>query len=490
MKRLFTSEVPVDGGVYRPVGEVCAESESESEFCKACLGRDTVGLITAPGCDRSTWDPEQEAWQHNPFPTRDNEYGALPTAFAGDTDIDTYGFDSRFEGISPHPTDPICPDPPPVLAYPDLWSLLSPSHQVDVLEGDCYCLGVGPERPLLSLGRPQFPTLPLVPFFTFPSFNVSGMTVREVNVDGTSVKGDCCPDEDDDVEYIHAEIVNGELRLTRHKKEDDGRRVYRADDTNTAFQVVAGFPKECCLLDDCGGNSNSSSGIEVGTEYVMRDLHFPRWPGPNSIVENLDKDGVPVVREARDPYGPGDLSSLEEPLGIIPVVVDVQCGDDGCLYVHHANIIVHDGHIAGLQWDTQPPRAISGYDPKLPPTPPEDLPVNKDYQDSDVIVPFTPLGELCDINCNTAAVLMGKGDQICIPDHPSDEFLCYVNEVSFVEVYQHQSQSTAEATAFDNAITATPSYCTATVQYFLSYSIFNETAQLYEAAVKYCCPVP
>jgi len=109
-------------------------------------------------------------------------------------------------------------------------------------------------------------------------------------------------------------------------------------------------------------------------------------------------------------------------------VVDIQCdSDDGTLYVYYANIIVHDGHIAKVQWDVDQPRAVTNNEPYNPPTDPEELPYNQDYQSAVLYSPgeLSPVGDTCDDTCSTAMALVGTPCTNICPDcadvHPDYE---------------------------------------------------------------------
>jgi len=459
MKRIHTSYLnPGEGAVYRDLSGCYGASSSEE--CGECLGSEVVAVISPPGCAT--------------FPVTDNSYGRLPTAFAGDFEIDTYGFDDRFADIvNPFtPPDPDCPDPPEYLAYPDLWNLLGSvaGLQAAVLQDSCYCPGDGIDRPTLTIGRPSFPRVAPLPFFAFPTVRTTRLTVRRDNPDGEPLPGECCPEGG--IDGIEAEIVGGELRLQRRERKKDYEYKYRADDTNAGFQLKAGYPRNCCVKNPC-----APSGTE---EYEMRSMHFPRWPGPNSIVSNYDANGNLVTRTTRNPYG---TSNAEEPFALIPRVIDIQCYDDGKLYVYYANDIIQDGHFAGLQWNTLPPRhdSIPFFRPaNLPPIAPEDLEINKDWQDRDVIADFTPLGEYCDANCTAAASAVNA--EGCYPTCPDEETLCGEDTQYIVYGYA-ESPAAAIDDAFQTAEDDTPGGCDP--GYYLCY-VTNQVG-LYEAAVTFCC---
>jgi len=492
--------------VYRDFG-ACpdgTEGSGPARGCAVCEATDSVAVTPTTGCDTFALNNA-------------NNYARLPGSYAPDVEIDTGGYDSRWDSLTnPYtPLDPDCPVPPTSLEYPDLWSLtgnISGALQTDVLEDTCYCPGEGVESNSLSIGRPRFPSIDTIPFFSFGGGDgttvVSGgetLTVREFNPDGPPLDTGCCPQPDDLPDHIEAEIVNGEIRLTRREK-PEVRDVYRADDTDQSFQLVAGYPKSCCLKDDCGWSSSAD-------EFVNRELHFPRWPSPNSLTTNIDINQDESVRTPRNPYE-SDEVSREEPLGIIPVVVDIQCYEDGRLYVYYANIVVHDGVISGLQWNVKPPRSESVVIPgNLPPLPPEDLDVNRDYQEQPVwativsgtpptyLEDFTPIvaqddpAPWCEETCDAAATAMGKAGDACSPACPTEALMCadYPGSTQFISVAYGATAEDAAQAALDQALnTDAPANCEDdpnTVDYFTCYTVFDEGAMAYEAAVAYCCTV-
>lgn len=452
MKRLYTATSgPAEGAVYRNLSG-CGSSSSG---CGECLGSETVVVVSGPGCST--------------FPVTDNNYGALPTYFAADVEIAPTDYDARFTSLtSSTSSGEECPTPPVSLAYPDLWTRIGEfggSFQADVLQAGCFCLGQGINQPGLTIGSPQFPRVTPLPFFTIPSFGMFNTKIRNYNPDGTPVKGDCCPTASTEPEYIEASIVDNEIRLTRHAK-PDLKEMYRADDTNTSFQLVAGYPRWCCMKDPC-----ASSGED---KYVLRDLHFPRWPGPNSFTE-----GRPI----RNPY---DSSSPVEALGLVPRVVDIGCGADGKLYVYYAYDIFHDGHLAGLMWDTPPPRT-EGEGNEYAPLAPEFLVLNQTWRGEIVFDPFTPIGEYCEDTCAAAAVTMGKEEEGCEPACPADALLCAAGEVSDEVTATGETYWEAAMNVWTAAIAATPDGCHPS--YYLCYDVYRNEVIGFEAKVKFCCPV-
>ena len=489
MKRISTETVaPREGGVYRNIG-TCQDAGPPAT-CGECIATDVVGVISQPGCDT--------------FPVTDNDYGRLPTSYGSDVEIDPVGYDARWDALAnpQTPTDPVCPPPPTNLDYPDLWTLtgdISSALQDDVLDDDCYCIGQGKDQPSLSFGRPQFPRVEPLPFFAFPNFQSGFLTFREFNPDGPPLDGGCCPIEDELPEHIFAEIVGNEIRLTRREKPPI-EEMYRACDTDQSFQLIAGYPQQCCMIDPC-----AESGEE---KYVLREFHFPLWPGPNSLVENIDAMEALTARDVRNPYD-DIIANREEPLGIIPVVVDIQCHDDGKLYVYYANLVIHDGKISGLQWNVKPPRSETVFRAgNLPPIPPEDLEVNRDYQDEPVwasiiagptrVENFDPIADpgqekpWCEETCLQAATQIGKQDEACTPACPAENLVCTDPEEQFISEGTGATQQDAQAAALALVFADIAAECVSPdVPFWLCYSYYDEDAELWRQAYYFCCePVP
>lgn len=135
MRRLFQSEASyVQGAVFRDFGS--------PSF--ACLAAPAPPEVSQPGCSS--------------FPVTDNNFGALPSAYAKDAVIDEYGYDERWASV----TGPLDPE------YANLWAQLSAPHQGDVLQNGCFCIGEGVNRPTLGLGAPRFPRISPLAFFWVP----------------------------------------------------------------------------------------------------------------------------------------------------------------------------------------------------------------------------------------------------------------------------------------------------------------------------------
>jgi hypothetical protein len=314
------------------------------------------------------------------------------------------------------------------------------------------------------------------------------LRVRELNPDGPPLEGDCCPDAEDDIEFIEAAIVDGEIQLQRRKK-PDADQIYRSKDYSLAFQLMVGYPRWCCLKFDCD-LENPDDGHPT---YVERYLHFPRWPAHGESVYDVNTDTYnPMV--PRDPYHPTP-ASREEPLSIIPVVVDIQCDfDSGLLYVYRANIVVHDGIIAAVQWNVDEPRENPGSgdtDPTVPPLKPSDLTVNEDYQGKNIFTPIlfdTPETDLdggkCDETCAQAATHMGFPSLACTP-------LCPTSTVFSCQSGYHTEEvvgtGASPEEAYDDAIAKAGAGCIAN---YLCFTTYDEGADEYNATVQFCCPDP
>jgi hypothetical protein len=450
MKRLYTSvTTPGQGAVYRDLA-------NDAE----CIGTGVVDVISGVGCT-----PD--------FPIKDNEYGKLPTTFPLDVEIDPEPFDVRLDILDGISYDPL---------YPDMWGLLDPEPdlQETVLEEECYCPGEGIKKPGLTTGRPAFPSVAPLPFYWFPAIDIPDpLTIREINPD-SSLPGDCCPTGLTD--FIRAEIVGNEIQLT-HVKEGDFEEEYRTLDAHHTFQARAGFPKWCCVETEC-----EASGT-LNPEHVLLWMHFPRWP-------TMDTDGSIY----RNPYD--EVDPPEEPLGIIPIIPDIQCDPTtGILHVYHANIVVHDGIIAGLQWDTEEPRETRGMgDPTVAPTNPLDLDVNKDYQGNDIYPEATfnassdaALDEgdgACTENCDQAIANLFRPLEACEPLCPQDGVLCIDEDfpVGYVGIGTGPTPGDATSAAIADLQATIPGYCDPIQLIWICFTVYDDTAMEYVSNVKGCCP--
>jgi hypothetical protein len=157
------------------------------------------------------------------------------------------------------------------------------------------------------------------------------------------------------------------------------------------------------------------------------------------------------------------------------------------MYIYYANDIVHDGHLAGVQWNTLPPRSTSVIRPaNVAPIAPEELGINKDYQGRDIFDNFTPIGEYCEQNCLEAAVAVGKGAEGCIPSCPAEALLCADGEVKYEATGTGPTESEASIAALLAAALATPESCDP--DYYPCYVYWDANIDEYKAAVAFCCP--
>ena len=135
MKRIFeTTGSPEQGAVYRDLATT------------DCLSFDPLDPVTPPGCFS--------------FITTDNTWGALPTRYAGNTDIDPFAYNNKFTSHLD-----IAPDS----AFTDLWGNYPANLQTDIRIIGCYCPGEGVNRDVLTQGRPRFPAVDPLPFFWVPT---------------------------------------------------------------------------------------------------------------------------------------------------------------------------------------------------------------------------------------------------------------------------------------------------------------------------------
>ena len=241
MKRLSTAiYLPQQGGVFRTLPD------------GTCLTPPDPADIKPPGCAT--------------FPIKSNNYGALPTFFATDVEVDEYAWDYRFSSLGPGAQDPY---------FTDMWSLLSASHQSLISITGCYCIGEGIDRPGLTINRPAFPRVTPLSFFRVQDIDIdTDVNVRPNNTDD-KIPGYCCTSDDQEGEKLKLSYEDGELVAYRQQKEDKEYRYYH-DTANTDFRITKGFPRYCCVTDPCTGK----------TTYQL--IHFPRWMA------------------FRDPYGAGE----------------------------------------------------------------------------------------------------------------------------------------------------------------------------------------
>jgi hypothetical protein len=358
MKRLFTAVyLPQQGGVYRTLPD------------GNCLELPDFPEITPPGCSS--------------FPVHDNNYGALPTFFEQDVEVDAYAWDYRFSSLGPASQDP---------TFVNMWGLLSASHQNLIRITGCYCIGEGIDRPGLTINRPSFPSVAPLSFFRVQQIGgFASFTVRDRNPDDVA-PGYCCTSDDDEPEQIKMSYEDGQLVAYRIRKDDKEQR-YITTDVHSDFRAEFGFPRWCCLEDPC-----------TPGKHVYRWLHFPRWL--NDVWDPVDGN---------------------EPIGILPVIVDLQCDPvTGDFYIYRANLLFYDGVLYDVEWNASEPRETVGApEPSEAPTAPNQLPYDEDYQGNQLLPDLVALaGEPCDNLCADASFLLGEFDCVdeCNADVCADGF--------------------------------------------------------------------
>jgi hypothetical protein len=421
VKRLYASITDTgNGAVYRHVGTT-----------NECIDTFIVEELPPPDCEV--------------FPTTAENLGSFPYHYGTQDEIDTEAFISALsilDGASYSPS------------YPNMWNKLDAPTQASILAyaEQCFCAGEGIDIIRLITGKPRFPDVDPIPWFYIPTaVTASPLTVRPNNPDGPPLPETCCPDGE--TPGIAAEIVAGELRLTRAERPEKDY-IFRKDDTDESMQRTAGFPKWCCLPDP-----------SVPGKFAMRYLDFPSWPR----------------KDTHDPAP--DVGGGKEPLAIIPVVTDIGCTTDGELKVYWANLVVHDGKVTDIQWDVQPPRSDpAGADYTVAPDDPETLAVNKDYQSQDVLVEgFAAPLPGPDGNCDQAAAVIGLAP--CAPQCPPDGDICPPGGASNDITSNGATEDAAVLAAFAAADAAKgvceePTYLC---------GVEEQANGTFDATVKYCC---
>jgi hypothetical protein len=406
------------------------------------------------------------------YPSTSEHIGSLPDSLGTSAELDpvdwvnawddiylgNFAFDPNYPNLwrrlteNPNPGAP----PPAPDATPEL--IAHRDFLLDEYATDCYCAGDGIDFIRLRTGTPKFPNVETLPFFWIPgadALQAPIISVREQNPDGPPLTDTCC--NNGEVPGINAEIIDGQLQLQRREKPEKTYK-FNKHDQHEAFQNISGYPRWCCVEDPC-----------VAGKYVMRYLHFPTWP-------------------RLDTHDPDECGGGKEPLAIIPVVTDVACTDSGELAVYYANLIIHDGDLTDVQWDVPPPRpGINNPPNHLAPDNPEILPVNKDYQDNDILVdgfaaPIAPDAE--GNTCDDAQVLLGK--MPCPVECPDDVDICPIGGMS-TEITENAA--TAEL-AIDAAIAAALAdqaiNCANEVPVYIC-GIIQKPDGTYDATVKWCC---
>ena len=324
MRRLFSSvEDYVQGAVPR-----------DFDTPNSCLVVEQADPVTPPGC---------VAW-----PVIDNNYGGLPQNWP----LSVASGDLYHEFFS---TISVVPDP----VWTPLVDLLTVEQRNQILESGCYCADDSMMTPTLLTGVPKFPKIDPISFMWLanPTEQVipAVESVRASNPVERKLPGNCCPGSAPAEEKANMEIAGGELRLTLDLKEQP-EQMYRTTSTSPAYLAQAGFPRYCCTTDPCDN-----------TKSIETYLHYPTW-----------------LSDIYDPYG---AVQPEEPLGIIPFMMDMQWDmDTGTFMKIYAHAIVHDGLIHQVIWDADSPHATDdpGYG-VIPTEPGQGLGYNKDWRGNGLI---------------------------------------------------------------------------------------------------------
>jgi hypothetical protein len=385
------------------------------------------------------------------YPPSSEHLASFPYHFGEQSDIDTIPFNDNYSVL-----DGVSYDPD----YPNLWNKLStPEKEAILIYADqCFCQGDGIDMIRLITGRPRFPTIDPLPWFYIPTtVTPLPFSVREKNPDGPPLPNTCCPDGKEN--SIIAEVVNGELHLQRRERPEKDYTL-RQVDRDESFQRQSGYPRWCCLPDP----------NEPG-KYTMRYLEFPLWPRIDT------HDAAPDTAGAK-----------KEPLGLIPVVVDIGCTEAGTLKVYWANLVIHDGKLSDIQWDVLPPRPgpFAGNNYEVPPDDPEVLVINTDYQGNVVLVdgfaaPVAPDGK--GNTCDDAAAVLGLApcNNIC----PPDVDICPPGGTSTEVTENGPTFEDAINNAFLTAELALAlAACDSPIHVCYVLELPNNT---YDAKVKYCC---
>jgi hypothetical protein len=377
--------------------------------------------------------------------------GSFPYSYGPQSDIDNVEFIPEFSVL-----DGVVLDPD----YPNFWNLLTFYLQELILAyaENCFCIGEGLNKLRLTTGRARFPTVSPIPWVYIPLANTPlSLTVRPKNPDGRPLPDTCCPDGE--LPGIDAAIVGGQLQLTRRDKPEK-EYIIRKADSSEKFQLVSGYPRWCCL----------PHPNEPG-KYVMRYLTFPVWPRVDTHNPTPDAGGG------------------TEPVGVIPIVVDIGCTSTGELAIYWANLKIHDGKISDITWDTPPPRSglEATWDYAVAPNNPESLALNTDYQGAALFtdgfaapIAADGIGDTCDLAAAELALVPCAG--VC----PDDVDICPIGGVS-VEVFMTMA---LEEQAIDAAYAVAQAAidiigCTEPI-YLCKVEELNNGD--YKATVKYCCP--
>jgi len=162
--------------------------------------------------------------------------------------------------------------------------------------------------------------------------------------------------------------------------EKEPERRYRSTYTDARALLQNGFPRDCCDTDECDP-----------AKQIYKNIHMPRW-----------------LSDLYDPYDAGDP---KEPVGPIPIVMDLHYDrQTGVMKMALSNIVVHDGVIHKVLWDLN---SRPGSFEDAPEEPGVDLDYNKDYLEQDLI-DIQQLGNICADQC--AELGIGNCAPACVAD--------------------------------------------------------------------------
>ena len=338
MRRLFSSTgLPAQGAVPRDFNDPAT-----------CLPVALQPDVSAPGC--SSW------------PVTDNNYGTLPKGYPLSVSTGV-AYNSFFLTV----------DFTPATTWTTLWAQLSAPQRAVLTESGCYCGTEGSELPTMTVGTPRPPGITPLPFFWMPPPDPAALADAMVPEGSVEESIPCqCGTGTGPAPKIEVKVVeiDGAQKLqlkliTRRPPEFQ----FRSDKQTEEALLQNGFPRFCCGDDKC--------------DSTKKLLHFIEYPAWLSTVFN--------------PYG----SDPKEPLGVIPIVMDVQYdiakGTLGLVFAHQ---IVHNGRIVKVNWDAKTPHSKDSYTYNDAVTEPgKGLDYNKDWLGNQLISISSAGGGACGNNC-------------------------------------------------------------------------------------------
>jgi len=382
MRRLFSSTgIPQQGAVPRNFAAPTV-----------CLSTPLQSPVTPPGC--GSWT------------VKDNNYGALPKSYPFSV---SYGAPYyTFFGTVDFSTN---------VTWTSLWIQLDSTQRALVSEQGCYCGTDGGDVPTMTPGDPRPPQITPLPFFWMPPPDPSSFAdiMLPDNPVEESLPANCCPGAETEVPHINVDVVDVDgaekLKLTLVTRKQPEFK-FRSDYATANALLQNGFPKFCCGEDPC----DTSKTINMFIEY-------PAW-----------------LTDVFDPYG----ETPEEPLGIVPIVMDVQYDiETGKLGMVFAHQIVHNGRIIKVNWDTDCPHASDDYSYGDSVTEPGvGLEYNEDWLGNQLIEIVAAEGGACGPGCElTEAVCAPSCNPAAVPE-------------GFVLTAEHEANGATESEAAEAAIAA------------------------------------